>query len=57
MKFEITFKDIFDGVESEEQAYDVLLEYLNDCVRNEDVTGFEFKEMITFDNQVDFRQL
>ena len=44
MKIKITFEDIFD-VESEEQAYDILLEYLNDCVKHEDVTGFEFEEV------------
>lgn len=43
MKIKITFEDIFDNLESEEQAYDVLLDYLNDCVRNEDVTAFKFE--------------
>lgn len=45
MKIKITFEDIFDNVESEEQAYDILLEYLNDCVKHEDVTGFKFEEV------------
>jgi hypothetical protein len=45
MKYKITFEDIFEGVESEEQAYDVLLDYLNDCVKNENVTAFNFKEI------------
>jgi hypothetical protein len=45
MKFKITFEDFFEGVESEEQAYDVLLDYLNECVRNEDVTAFNFEEI------------
>jgi hypothetical protein len=45
MKIKITFEDIFDNVESEEQAYDVLLEYLNDCVKHEDVTGFNFEKI------------
>jgi hypothetical protein len=45
MKIKITFEDIFDNLESEEQAYDVLLDYLNDCVRNEDVTAFKFEEV------------
>jgi hypothetical protein len=44
-KFKVTFEDIFDGVESEEQAYDVLLDYLNDCVKHEDVTAFNFEEL------------
>ncbi len=43
MKIKITFEDIFSGLESEEQAYEVLLEYLNDCVKNEDVTAFNFE--------------
>lgn len=47
MKFKVTFEDIFDGVdvESEEQAYDILLEYLNECVKHEDVTAFNFEEV------------
>ena len=45
MKFEITFKDVFDGVDNEEQAYDVLLDYLNECVEKGDVTAFDFKEI------------
>ena len=45
MKFKITFKDIFDNVQSEKQAYDVLLDYLNDCVKHEDVTAFNFEEI------------
>jgi hypothetical protein len=45
MKFEITFKDIFERVENEEQAYDILLDYLKECVENGDVTAFEFKEV------------
>lgn len=45
MKYKITFEDIFEGVESEEQAYDVLLDYLKDCVKNEDVTAFNFEEI------------
>jgi len=44
MKYKITFQDIFDNVETIEQAYDVLLDYLNECVKNEDVTAFEFEE-------------
>ena len=45
MKIKITFEDIFDNVESEEQAYDILLEYLNDCVKHEDVSAFQFEEV------------
>jgi len=45
MKFEITFKDVFDGVDNEEQAYDILLDYLSNCVENGDVTAFYFKEI------------
>lgn len=46
MKIKITFADIFDNLESEEQAYDVLLEYLRDCVKHEDVSAFEFEEVL-----------
>jgi hypothetical protein len=45
MKFKITFEDIFGGVESEEQAYDILLGYLNECVKHGDVTAFNFEEV------------
>ena len=45
MKIKITFEDIFDNIESEEQAYDILLEYLNDCVKHEDVSAFQFEEV------------
>ncbi len=43
--YKITFSDIFDNLESEEQAYDVFLDYLNDCVKYEDVTAFQFKRV------------
>jgi hypothetical protein len=43
MKFKVTFEDIFEHCESEEQAYDVLLDILASMVRHEDVTAFEFK--------------
>lgn len=43
--FKITFEDIFENVESEEQAIDVLLDYLQECVRYEDVTAFKFEEV------------
>jgi hypothetical protein len=45
MKFKITFNDVFENVESEDQLYDALLEYLNQCVRNEDLTAFEIEKM------------
>jgi len=43
MRFKVTFEDIFYNCENEIQAYDALLEYLNHCVRNEDVEGFNFE--------------
>lgn len=43
MKFQVTFNDVFENCESEEQAYDALLEYLSNVVRFEDVTAFDFK--------------
>lgn len=45
MKYKITFQDIFEGVESEEQAYDALLDYLKDCVKYEDATAFNFEHI------------
>lgn len=44
MKYLVTFKDEFEA-DSEEQAYDQLLVYLGDCVRNADVVAFDFKEV------------
>ena len=43
-KFEITYKDEIE-VESEEDAYEWLLQYLNECVRNGDVSVFNFYEI------------
>lgn len=45
MRFSVLFADVFENCESEEQAYDALLEYLAECVRYEDVTGFDFIEL------------
>lgn len=45
MKFQVTYKDVFGNCETEEQAWDALLEYLRDVVRYEDVTGFSFEEI------------
>jgi len=42
-KFNVTFEDVFEA-ESEEDCYEILLDYLNDCVNYEDVTAFEFNE-------------
>ena len=41
--FEISFEDIIQA-ETEEKAYDVLLEYLAECVKYRDVEAFKFKE-------------
>ena len=41
--FSVTF-DLSIEAASEEEAYDELLVYLADCIRNADVTGFDFKE-------------
>ena len=43
MRFKVTFEDIFENCENEIQAYDALLEYLNECVRHEGVEGFNFE--------------
>lgn len=43
-KFEVTFKDIFTN-DNEEECYEELLQYLASCVRQEDVTAFNFREI------------
>jgi hypothetical protein len=45
MKFKITFTDVIDKVENEEHAYEILLNYLNECVGFRDVSAFDFKEV------------
>ena len=42
--WEVTFKDQIEA-DTEEEAYKKLLEYLEECVRYEDVTVFNFLEM------------
>ena len=44
MQIKVTFKDVF-YVESEEHAYEALLEYLANCITHGDVTAFNFEEM------------
>ena len=39
--WEVTFKDIIEA-DSEEMAYEKLLEYLEDCVKHKDVSVFNF---------------
>ena len=39
--WEVTFKDIIEA-DSEEMAYEKLLEYLEDCVKYKDVSVFNF---------------
>ena len=41
--FAVTFDLSIEAI-SEEDAYEELLVYLADCVRNADATGFDFKE-------------
>lgn len=41
--FRVSFRDTFENCESEEQAYDALIEYLSICVRYGDVDGFDFE--------------
>ena len=43
-KFEITYKDVIEA-ETEEEAIEWLFEYLNDCVRDGDVSVFNFYEL------------
>jgi esterase/lipase len=42
-KFLVTFCDVFEA-KSEEEAYQDLLQFLQNCVKFEDVTPFEFTE-------------
>jgi ATP-dependent Zn protease len=42
-KFEVTFNDWIEA-DTEEEAWDKLLDYLSECVQYRDVTVFEFKE-------------
>jgi len=41
--FKVSFTDNFYNCESEEQAYDALMEYLAICVKYGDVDGFRFE--------------
>ena len=43
ISFEISFEDIIQA-ETEEEAYDMLLDYLAECVQMGDVTAFKFEE-------------
>ena len=41
--YNVKYEDSFEAV-SEEEAYDLLLNYLRECVTMSDVTAFDFKE-------------
>lgn len=43
-KYKIKFIDIIEA-ESEENAYDIFIKYLQECVEYRDVTAFEFYEV------------
>ncbi len=43
-KFEITFKDEIE-VENDEEAVEALIQYLNDCVRFQDVSVFNIYKL------------
>lgn len=43
-KFEITYKDVIEA-ENEEQAIEWLFIYLADCLRDDDVSVFNFFEL------------
>lgn len=45
MRFSVSFIDVLENCESEEQAYDVLLDYLAECVKYKDVTAFDFTKL------------
>ena len=44
---EVTYREVFHFPENatDETMYDELLTYLGDCVRNQDVTAFNFKTL------------
>ena len=42
--YKVTFKDVFIA-ESEEECYDLLLDYLAEIVRYEDLTAFGIKKI------------
>lgn len=46
-KYRITFSDFItsDVDITDDQAYDLFLDYLNECVKYEDVTAFNFEEV------------
>ena len=44
MTFKVKFSDEITAA-SEEDAYGILLRYLYDCVRYDDVTAFDFKKV------------
>lgn len=45
MKFKVTFAEEIEA-DSEEQAYEKLLDYLDEIVRMEDVTTFNFENVV-----------
>jgi len=44
LKFEVTFKDEFKGVD-EQDVLDQLVEYLGECWQHDDVTAFNIMEV------------
>jgi hypothetical protein len=46
-KISIEFMDVFEFKDdaTEETIYDTLLDYLSECVKNKDVTAFDFVEV------------
>jgi hypothetical protein len=48
-KFEITYKEVIEA-ESEEQAIEWLFVYLADCLRDDDVSVFNFFELKESEN-------
>lgn len=42
--FTVDFFDTFEA-KTEEEAYKLLLEYLETCIKYQDVTGFVFEEI------------
>jgi hypothetical protein len=53
-KFEVTFKDEIE-VENEEEAIDALIQYLNDCVKFQDVSVFNIYKLKEEHKDNDFK--
>tara|TARA_R100001509_G_C4708313_1_gene162422 strand:+ start:45 stop:236 length:192 start_codon:yes stop_codon:yes gene_type:complete len=56
-RFRVTYLDEWEMPDNakEEDVYDKFLEYLADCVKNGDVTAFDFEEVVEDGNGHEIR--